>query len=245
VATTAAQGVILGCELTEAADADSLQGAYGVLFDEAGALDPRWRPMSVCLDGWQAARAAWRRLSPKTVQVRCYLHEMLNLRKEAHKKKRRELLEQGWDVYQAPTRGSFSQRLRRFEEKVRKTLGRGWWARQVKARLARMRGRLSEYACTYSLPGAHRTSNQVDRQMQSQARQLAGQRGMRGRMETGKQTMRAMGLVHNFHEYGPRTRRLPGNERRHSPFGDLNGKVYSDDWLENLLLASSCGGLRI
>jgi hypothetical protein len=49
-----------------------------------------------------------------------------------------------------------------------------------------------------------------------------------------------MALIWNFHPYGKRTRSRDPN--RHSPFHDLNGFCYVDNWLENLLVAASMGG---
>jgi hypothetical protein len=55
--------------------------------------------------------------------------------------------------------------------------------------------------------------------------------------------VRAMALQWNFHSYGARLRQQ--QPLRESPFGDLNGFVYHENWLHNLLIASSMGGLRL
>ena len=55
--------------------------------------------------------------------------------------------------------------------------------------------------------------------------------------------VRAMALQGNFHPYGPRLRR--DQPARVSPFHDLNGFQYHPNWLHNLLIASSLGGLRL
>ena len=55
--------------------------------------------------------------------------------------------------------------------------------------------------------------------------------------------VRAMALQWNFHPYGSRLRR--DQPLRVSPFHDLNGFQYHPNWLHNLLLASSLGGLRL
>ncbi len=52
--------------------------------------------------------------------------------------------------------------------------------------------------------------------------------------------LRAMALLWNFHPYGPRTK-LKGGDRS-SPFGELNGFVYHENWLHNLLIAGSMNG---
>jgi hypothetical protein len=52
-----------------------------------------------------------------------------------------------------------------------------------------------------------------------------------------------MALIWNFHPYGARTRSIDSS--RHSPFVDLNGWSYHENWLHNLLIASSMNGRRL
>ena len=52
--------------------------------------------------------------------------------------------------------------------------------------------------------------------------------------------LRSMALIWNFHPYGTRTRSQYST--RISPFSDLNGFSYHDNWLHNLLIASSMNG---
>jgi len=51
-----------------------------------------------------------------------------------------------------------------------------------------------------------------------------------------------MALLWNFHPYGSRTK--SNDPSRSSPFQDLNGFQYHDNWLHNLLIASSMNGQR-
>jgi len=61
--------------------------------------------------------------------------------------------------------------------------------------------------------------------------------------ESSRSAVRAMALQWNFHPYGKRLREEePG---RIFPFHDLNDFVYHPNWLHNLLIASSMGGLRL
>jgi hypothetical protein len=55
--------------------------------------------------------------------------------------------------------------------------------------------------------------------------------------------LRSMALVWNFHPYGTRT--LNKYSERSSPFEDLNGFRYHDNWLQNMLIAASMGGRRL
>lgn len=51
-----------------------------------------------------------------------------------------------------------------------------------------------------------------------------------------------MALPWNFHPYGSRTKFK--HPSRSSPFKDLNGFQYHDNWLRNLLIASSMNELE-
>ena len=55
--------------------------------------------------------------------------------------------------------------------------------------------------------------------------------------------VRALARPWTFPPYGPRLRR--DRPSRVSPFHDLNGFQYHPNWLHNLLIASSMGGLRL
>ncbi len=55
-----------------------------------------------------------------------------------------------------------------------------------------------------------------------------------------QQGLRAMALGWNFHPYGRKVQRL--EPYSNSPFEDLNGFRYHDNWLRNLLVASSLNG---
>jgi len=47
-------------------------------------------------------------------------------------------------------------------------------------------------------------------------------------------------LLWNFHPYSASLRRRDATRR--SPFADLNGFQYHDNWYHNLLIAASLGG---
>ena len=96
------------------------------------------------------------------------------------------------------------------------------------------------YATAYAFEGAARTSNAVDRLMNYQDRLLYAQRYFHGTTASAKLSMRAMATLWNFHPYGARVRRA--DDTRSSPFADVNGFQYHDNWLENFLIASSRGG---
>ena len=92
-------------------------------------------------------------------------------------------------------------------------------------------------------PQAHRTSHAVDRLLTSQDRVLDAMRSCHATTARARLAVRALALQGNFHPYGLRLRR--DQPARVSPLHDLNGFQYHPNWLPNLLMASSLGGLRL
>lgn len=82
-------------------------------------------------------------------------------------------------------------------------------------------GKGPQFARAYGFPGAHRTSNALDRLMHHQHRRLCAMRSLHGTPAAARLAMRAMALQWNFHPYGARTRRA--DPTRRSPFHDLHG----------------------
>jgi hypothetical protein len=145
--------------------------------------------------------------------------------------------DRAWQVYQAATKRQFSQRLRRVAE---------WTPAHLSGAVAqmvlKMCRRRSDFTPAYDCPQAHRTSNAVDRLLDYQDRLLDAMRYWHGTTDSARLAVRAMALQWNFHPYGARLRR--DQPSRVSPFHDLNGLQYHSNWLHNLLIASSMGGLR-
>ncbi|NJL41306.1 MAG: hypothetical protein HC899_34800 [Leptolyngbyaceae cyanobacterium SM1_4_3] len=93
---------------------------------------------------------------------------------------------------------------------------------------------------TFDLPQAYRTSNQVDRLMNYQDRILYAMQYFHGTLDAAKQGLRAMALLWNFHPYCRKVQAMEPHSM--SPFEDLNGFRYHDNWLRNFLIASSLNG---
>ncbi len=89
---------------------------------------------------------------------------------------------------------------------------------------------------------AHRTSNMVERLMNHQDRLIYTMQYFHGNKKSARLYLRSMALIWNFHTLGARTRSKCST--RISPFTDLNGFSYHDNWLHNLLIASSMNGRR-
>ena len=201
------------------------------------ALAPAYQVRSVCTDGWEATRQAWRGLFHKITVVLCFLHAILKMKKYWAGQWRQRVLDRAWQVYQAATTRQFAQRLRRVAEWTPAPLS-GAVAQRV---LKRCRRR-SDFAPAYDGPQAHRTSTAVDRRLDDQDRRLDAMRYWHGTTDSARLAVRAMALQWNFHPYGTRLRR--DQPSRAAPFHDLNGLQYHSSWLHTLLIASSMGGLR-
>ena len=83
---------------------------------------PTYQARSVCTDGFQATRDAWRQLFPHLTLVLCFLHSILKLTERCRGALRTQVLDRAWFVYHAVTKGQFAQRLRRLGEWGRATL---------------------------------------------------------------------------------------------------------------------------
>ena len=132
---------------------------------------PAYQPRSVCTDGWEATRQAWRRLFPKITLVLCFLHAVLKIKDRCTGQLRHQVLDRAWQVYQAATKRQFAQRLRRLAEWTPAHL-HGAVAEMV---LKRCRRR-ADFTPAYDCPQAHRTSNAVDRLLNYQDRLLYAMR---------------------------------------------------------------------
>src|SRR5216684_1747385 len=241
VPTTVGGGCILGATVTAAASADALEAAYGEFAQEARALAPTYSPKTVCTDGWEGTQSAWRRLFPTVCIILCFLHSVLKIAKRCGRDRdtRTLVLDRVWDAYDAGTRAQFSQRLRRLREWATAHLPEG----VVRVMVLKLCGKGPQFACAYRFPGAHRTSNALDRLMNHQDRRLYAMGSLHGTPDAARLAMRAMALEWNFHPYGARTRR--NDPTRCSPLHDLNGFEYHPDWLHTLLIASSMGGRKL
>ena len=238
VPTTVAGGCFLGVSVVATADTAALETGYGEFAQEARALAPTYHPRSVCTDGWHATREAWRRLFPTITLVLCFLHAILKIQDRCTGALRHQVLERAWQVSQATTKRQCAQRLRRWAEWTPTHLS-GAVAEMV---LKRCRRR-ADFTPASDCPQAHRTSNAVDRLLNDQDRVLDAMRYCHATTASARLAVRAMALQWNFHPYGARLRR--DQPSRVSPFHDLNGFQYHPNWLHNLLIASSMGGLGL
>jgi len=238
VPTTVGGSCVLGLSVAQQTDRDSLEEAYGECVAEAREVFAAYRARAVCPDGFKPTREAWHRLFAPLTLVLCCLPSILKIKERCRGALRRQGLDRAWHVYQAVTKRQFSRRLPRLSE---------WASAQLDGPVAeRVHKRVRHRAdCTpaYDCPQAARTTNAVERLHNHLDRVLSAMRYCHGERASARLAVRAWARQWNFHPYGPRLRHdQPG---RSSPFADLNGFHYHPNWLQNFLIASSMGGLRL
>ncbi len=241
VATTVAEECVLGASVAVSAGEDALKDAYAIYKDEALDVTPAYSPETVNTDGWKATMNAWKRLFPSVTLILCFLHVFIGIRNRTKKKFGEiydEVVEKLWDCYEAVTRASFSQRVRRFSE----------WAEKVSLpsviadKIGKMRGNIAAFAAAYAFPGAHRTSSMLDRLMRRMDRHLFNMQYFHGFMSSAELCIRGWALILNFAPSNPHT--VKKYDGLQSPAERLNGFSYHENWLHNLLISASLGGFR-
>jgi hypothetical protein len=239
VATTVAQGCCLGAALSQNADAEGLQAAYGVFKEEAQNVQADYQPKTVSVDGWAATHQAWQALFPLVALLRCFLHGWLNLRSRGKLNESfAELSRKVWEAFAAANRRSFGQRMRRLWEWAKANVEGAWLLEAVQ----KMCGRAREYGQAYGHEGGHRTSNMLDRLMRPMSRYFEDCQHLHGSEQACELHCRAWALLHNFKPWHKATERANGGWR--SPAERLNRYRYHGAWLQNLLVSASLGGYR-
>jgi hypothetical protein len=237
IAVTAAVGCFLGVSVTESADAVALQQAYGEFQQEAQQVNPNYCPQSVNTDGWDGTQQAWKALFPRITLVLCFLHTVLGIQQWCRRTSSvfQGITDKLWHLYHSLNRRQFAQRLRRLVEWSQRTDND--LPEKVRPKLRSLPTKAAQFNVTFDLPQAYRTSNQVNRLMNYQDRILDAMQYFHGTLASAKQGLRAMALLWNFHPYGRKVQAMEPHSM--SPFEDLNGFRYHDNWLRNFLIPSS------
>ncbi|MDQ2877433.1 MAG: hypothetical protein M3Y33_22545, partial [Actinomycetota bacterium] len=238
LATTVGGGCCLGVEVAESAGAEDLGAAYGVFLEEARDVDPGYTPETVNTDGWKGTQAAWAALAPAVVLLRCFLHAWLKIRDRAKNLGQTfyDLSARVWDAYHSPGKRSFAQRLRRLREWAGNNVGG-----VVLEAVRDLCSKKELWLKALDHPGAHRTSNMLDRVMRPMYRYFFDGQHLHGRRMTERH-VRAWALLWNFAPWSPATVRANADWR--CPAERLNQHRYHDNWLQNLLISASLGGYR-
>jgi hypothetical protein len=239
VATTVAEDCVLGISLALAADEKQLTEAYGQFKQEAHHLNPDYQPQTVNTDGWAATQLAWISLFPTIVIIQCFLHAFLTIRSRCKRLKDLfpKIKQRVWDIYHAQQLDSFREQINDFAS----------WANQhlsdrPREAVLKLCAKADLFALAFDHPQAHRTSNMIDRHLDPLDRCLYSAHYFHGHLMSAEYQLRTWALFHNFQPYCPRAKI---SEQFQSPFHKLNGFVYHDNWLQNLLVATSLGGCNV
>ncbi len=236
VATTVGGDCILGAAVAKDAGETELTRAYGNFHDEVKKISKDYTPSTVNTDGWKATHNAWKTLFPLTVMLRCFLHVYIKLRdgcKKKYKESFEAIADKLWNCYNAQTKVSFSQRIRRLGE---------WVATQklpltLVQPIEKLRCNLTAFTAAYDHPGAHRTSNMLDRLMQRMDRHLFACQNLHGTLTAADLSIRGWALIYNFAPSNPRT--VANHNGLQSPAARLNGYTFHPNWLHNLFIAGA------
>ncbi len=237
VATTVADDCILGASVAMHADEADLTTAYQQFEIEAQALKADYQPTTVNTDGWRATQLAWRRLFAQITVIVCFLHAFLKIRDRCKHLTEHgtELWQRVWDCYHAATAPTFLARCAALQVWANATLPAG----PGLAAVLKLCDQAAHFAHAYAHPTAYRTSNMLDRRMDHLDRRFYSAHYFHGHLMTAELTGRAEALLVNFLPYCPRAAIA---KQYHAPAHKLNGFVYHDNWLHNLLISASMGG---
>jgi hypothetical protein len=236
IATTVGNDCVLGVAIVGSADEEQLTSAYGQFKEEAQHLDLDYQPETVNTDGWSATQLAWTALFPPIVIIQCFLHAFITIRSRCKRLKDffPRITQQVWDIYHAETHDSFKQQVDDL---------RTWAQQHLKSfaleSVLKLCDKSHLFSLAFAFPDAYRTSNMLDRHMEPMDRYLYNTRYFHGHLMSAEYQIRAWALFHNFQPYCPRSKI---GEKYRSPFHKFNGFVYHENWLQNLLVASSLGG---
>jgi hypothetical protein len=236
IATTVAEDCVLGISMALAADEEHLTAAYGDFKQEAHDLKPNYQPQTVNTDGWAATQLAWRTLFPQITIILCFLHAFISIRSRCKRLKDKfpEIKQRVWDIYRAEHAASFREQITALEAWSHQNL-----VGRPLASVLKLCGKADLFVLAFDHPQAYRTSNMIDRHLDPLDRCLYSAHYFHGHLSSAEYQLRAWALFHNFQPYCPRAKI---REKYQSPFHKLNGFVYHDNWLHNLLVATSLGG---
>jgi len=236
IATTVGNDCVLGVSLAADAGEKSLTESYGQFQKEVQEVKPDYQPKTVNTDGWLSTFLAWKKIFPQVTILLCFLHSFIKIRSCSKRFQDTFAIigDKVWDIYHSPDKKTFRTRVSALS----------LWSKQNTTgttldAILKLCSKVDDFAKAYDFPSAHRTSNMIDRHMEPMARFLYSTRYFHGHMNSAEMSIRAWALTHNFLPYCPRAK--IANEYI-SPAHKLNGFVYHENWLQNLLVSASMGG---
>lgn len=241
IATTVAEDCVLGASISLKADEEGLTEAYGHFQEEALHLNPEYHPETVNTDGWSATQKAWLNLFPFIVIIECFLHAFLKIRNRCKKRFKEiypEIAQRVWNVYKAIDAASLlseSASLQKWAEE--KLAGTG----AALEAILKLCSKADLFVLTFEYPHAYRTSNMIDRHMLPMDKWIFQKQYFHGHLLSAEKTVRAWALFHSFWHYCPRAHI---RKKFKSPAHKINGFVYHENWLHNMLIATSIAGAK-
>jgi hypothetical protein len=234
IAMTVGDDCVLGASIALQADTENLTEAYGHFKTEAQDLVADYEPQSVNIDGWKATRLAWQNLFVSITIILCFLHGFIKIRDRCKRMKTHfsEICQRVWDAYHAADKQAFLEKITDLTTWASKTIENVAGLDAI----LKLCNRAPEFAKAFDYPSAYRTSNMIDRHMDPLDRYLYSAKYFHGHLMTAEYGVRAWALLHNFHPYCPRSKVA---SKYRSPAHKLNGFVYHDNWLQNLLVSAS------
>jgi len=239
IATTVGQDCVLGASIALGADQESLTEAYGHFKTEAQNVSPDYSPDTLNADGWLSTHLAWLNLFPLMTVVLCFLHAFINIRSRCKgmKEHYQTIKSKVWDTYHTLDPDAFMTKIAELKTWAEATLPSGTGLEAV----LNLCAKAPQFLLAYQHPAAYRTSNMVDRHMDAMNRYLDSCKYYHGHLMSAEYGIRAWALLHNYWPYCPRSKVA---DQYQSPAHKLNGQVYHDNWLHNLLISASMGGYR-
>jgi hypothetical protein len=232
IATTVAEDCVLGVSVALQADASHLTEAYGHFKEETQRLNPEYQPETVTTDGWTATHNAWAALYSTIVIIQCFLHAFISIRSRCKRLADfPELCNKVWAIYRTETEEAFYGEVAELYA----------WAQDrfqgvAKAAIHKLCAKTGDFLLAFQHPAAYRTSNMIDRHMEPMERCLYSARYFHGHLMSAEFQIRGWAVLINFRPYCPRAKI---RKQYQSPAHKLNGFVYHDNWLHNLLISTS------
>lgn len=242
ICTTVGLDCFLGANVSPSMCYEDLKKAYGVFKEEIQNKCPNYSPRSINIDGYKSTKKTVKNLFPSTGILRCFLHAFLKIRNcgtKAYDLYFNEVATLVWNCYYANNKRAFAQRIAHLK----------YWTLQFvpsspfKGAILSLCAKKQEFIHLYDYPNGRKTSNMLDRLMKFQDRRLYASQNFHGTLPSANAAVRAHALLINFCPYSTQTIHNKGGIN--SPFEQVNGFVYRENWLENLLVAASLGGNKI
>lgn len=229
---------ILGNNLSQSEDEVGLTAAYERFKTEAQNVVADYSPTSCSIDGWAASRKAITTLFPKVICILCFLHSVLKIRAVCKRDPERNILmDKVWNVYKAKNNNDLDEKVTDLMAWTTANITK----ESIKINVDKLCARKDKFAVTFEVPEGCRTTNMIDRTMRPFDKFLANRLYFHGHFATAQLTCAAFALCHNFAPFAPRTR-SKNPEHANCRADDLNGFSFREDWLENLLVATSRKG---